>query len=82
MGLVAYAPQPSRAATWLLGSGRGIQVWTVATQRCPVSVYLSDEPPVILLSDTVAGTPGEGEALDWALNRISLGGHGLYVWRP
>jgi hypothetical protein len=82
MGSVAGVRQPKHTPTWLFGGGHGIQVWTVDVDASlRASVLISDEPPVILLNASIADTPLEGDALQWAFARVATGKHGLFVWR-
>lgn len=82
MGTGIGVARPQRAPVWLLGSGQGAQVWTVAVDaRILVSVLLSDEPPMILLNIRCVDTPAEGAAIAWAFARIAEGKQGFHVWR-
>lgn len=83
MGGSAPAIRPQRAPTWLLGSGHGVQVWTVhnVDARLLASVLIGDDPPVILLNSRIANTPGEGAAIAWAFEHIAAGERGFFVRR-
>ena len=81
MGRSAPVTQPQRAAVWLLGSGQGVQVWTISVHpRIRASVWIGDgEAPVILLNAAIVGTPAEGEALACTFAQIAEGTAGFFV---
>lgn len=79
---VARTIEPQRPATWLLGSSYGVQVWTIAVSAVVrASVLISADPAVIVVNESIVGTPLEGAAVLWAFQRIAEGQPGFYLWR-
>lgn len=71
---------PARPARWLYGEGIGVQVWDVdAPPSQQAALLLGAGGPVVLLNRVIVGTPGEGAALAWALERTAAGVPGFYV---
>jgi hypothetical protein len=57
-----------------------MQVWLAHGHKSILaSVLISNDPPVIIMNQTIAGTPDEMVALLWACEQVAEGVAGFFV---
>jgi hypothetical protein len=80
---LAGVERPQRASAWLLGSGYGVQVWTMTAHSSirATLLMIRGEAPIIVLNQRIVGTSAEGETLAQAFDRIAEGTPGYSLLR-